>query len=82
MASASLIRPSGSNGLYVCARCAFRAISLAPKTTKRGVGTKYLAKVAEAKQDWDNRAREIQQGNEKSILAKLEERGLVHTVTG
>ena len=43
---------------------------------------KYLAKVADAEREWQEKAARIQAGKEKSMLTTLEERGLVHTVTG
>ncbi|EKD17135.1 uncharacterized protein L3040_005355 [Drepanopeziza brunnea f. sp. 'multigermtubi'] len=82
MASRSLIRSSTRPNPNVCARCAFRASkSLAP-TSKRWIGTKYLAKVANAELEWEEKAKKIRAGEEKSMLSILEERGLVQKVTG
>lgn len=82
----SILRSSAQNGLYsglyVCARCSFRAANISRKPIRRGLGTKWLAKAAEAKEKWDKQANDIRSGKEKSMLTKLEERGLVHTVTG
>jgi tyrosyl-tRNA synthetase len=38
--------------------------------------------VAEAKKEWGALAQDIKHGKKKSMLAVLEERGLVHNVTG
>jgi tyrosyl-tRNA synthetase len=43
---------------------------------------KYLAKVADAEKEWQEKAATIRAGKEKSMLTILEERGLVQTVTG
>ncbi len=43
---------------------------------------KYLAKVADAEKQWKDKAARIGAGEEKSMLTILEERGLVHTITG
>jgi tyrosyl-tRNA synthetase len=43
---------------------------------------KYLTKVAEAEEEWKEKAARIKTGKEKSMLTILEERGLVQTVTG
>lgn len=43
---------------------------------------KYLAKVADAENQWKDKAARINAGEEKSMLTILEERGLVQTITG
>ena len=43
---------------------------------------KYLAKVADAELAWQAKASNIKEGNEKSMLTLLEERGLVKTLAG
>ena len=43
---------------------------------------KYLAKVATAEKEWNEKAARIRDGHEKSMLTILEDRGLVQTVTG
>ncbi|KAI9743584.1 MAG: tyrosyl-tRNA synthetase [Claussenomyces sp. TS43310] len=52
------------------------------KTCRRMVGTKWLAKKADAEKDWQQRAQEINAGKRKSMLRILEERGLVHQIAG
>ena len=82
MASPSLFRSSTRPDLYVCARCAFRASSNPQKTAMRWIGIKYLTKVADAEMTWQQKAWEIKDGKKKSMLSILEERGLVHQITG
>jgi hypothetical protein len=82
MAPPSLLRSSTRPNLYVCAGCAFRALQAPGKTTKRWIGLKYLAKVADAEKQWKEKAARINAGKEKSMLTILEERGLVQTITG
>jgi tyrosyl-tRNA synthetase len=43
---------------------------------------KYLAKIADAEINWQEKASRIKAGQEKSMFTILEERGLIHTVTG
>jgi tyrosyl-tRNA synthetase len=52
------------------------------KTTRRSIGLKYLAKVADAEDQWKEKAARIRAGKEKSMLTILEERGLVQSITG
>ncbi|KAE9366519.1 hypothetical protein N431DRAFT_417315 [Stipitochalara longipes BDJ] len=82
MASRSLFRASTRPDLYICARCALRASQSQSKTTRRWIGMKYLAKVADAEKQWKEKAESIRAGKEKSMLTILEERGLVQTITG
>ena len=56
--------------------------SMMCKTTKRWIGMKYLAKVADAEEAWQQKASRIRAGKEKSMLTILEERGLVQRTTG
>jgi len=82
MASPSLLRVSTRSDLYVCARCAFQASKASQKTTRRWIGTKYLAKVADAELQWQEQKLEIKAGKKKSMLTILEERGLINQTTG
>jgi tyrosyl-tRNA synthetase len=41
-----------------------------------------LTKVADAEMAWQQKAWEIKDGKKKSMLSILEERGLVHQITG
>lgn len=79
MATASLFNRSARPDIYVCARCASRNSS---KASRRWIGTKYLAKVADAELQWGQKAVDIKAGKQKSMLSILEERGYVHQVTG
>ncbi|PBP27590.1 hypothetical protein BUE80_DR001496 [Diplocarpon rosae] len=82
MTSNSLLRSSARPNLYVCARCRFRASKLPNSTAKRWIGTKYLAKMSNAEEEWKQKASRVWAGKEKSMLTILEERGLVQTITG
>jgi len=82
MAPASLFRGPTRPDLYVCARCALRASQGPSRISRRWIGMKYLAKVADAEKQWKDKAAKINAGEEKSMLTILEERGLVQTVTG
>ena len=82
MAPHSLLRTSIRPGSYDCAKCAFQATNGSHKVTRRWIGLKYLAKVADAETKWQERALDIRAGTKKSMLTVLEERGLVNAVTG
>ncbi|KAL2061213.1 hypothetical protein VTL71DRAFT_7486 [Oculimacula yallundae] len=82
MASPSLYRRSARPDLYICASCSLRASRSPSITARRWIGMKYLAKVANAEADWAKKASEIRSGKKKSMLTTLEERGLVHQITG
>ncbi|KAG9233632.1 hypothetical protein BJ875DRAFT_535277 [Amylocarpus encephaloides] len=82
MASPSFLRTSTRPDLYICARCSLRAARSPSRTTRRWVGQKYLAKVANAEYEWAQHAVDIQMGKRKSMLAILEERELVNQITG
>jgi tyrosyl-tRNA synthetase len=78
----SLFGNASRRELYICSTCAFKASKASIKTSQRWIGTKYLAKVKKAEQEWQEQAKEIRAGNVKSMLTILEERGLVHQITG
>jgi len=59
-----------------------RASKITQKTARRAIGTKWLKKTADAETNWQIQALEIKDGKKKSMLKILEERGLVHNVTG
>jgi tyrosyl-tRNA synthetase len=65
MASPSLFRNPIRNDLYICARCAMRASTSPGKTTRRWIGMKYLAKVADAELQWEQKAEIIRSGKQK-----------------
>jgi len=46
------------------------------------MGPKMLRKVTEAETQWQEQAFDIRDGKKKSMLSILEERGLVHDITG
>lgn len=79
MVQPSIFRSATRPGLHVCARC---AIKVSRRDGKRWISQRYLAKVADAELKWQERALEIKQGKKKSMLTTLEERGLIHAVTG
>jgi tyrosyl-tRNA synthetase len=78
----SLLGNTTRQDLYICSRCAFKASKISSKTPRRWIGQKYLAKVAQAEQQWQEQAVEIRAGRKKDMLTILEERGLVHQITG
>jgi len=82
MISPSLFGSTSRQELYICSRCTFRASKVSFKTTRRWIGQKYLAKVALAEKQWQEWALEIKAKKRKSMLTVLEERGLVHQITG
>ncbi|KUJ18977.1 uncharacterized protein LY89DRAFT_508940 [Mollisia scopiformis] len=82
MASRSFLRASSRPEAYVCPRCTLQASNASGKTIRRWIGTKYLAKMADAEMAWSQKASSIKSGKEKSMLTILEERGLVQTFTG
>lgn len=82
MVSLSLLRSAGRQELQVSSRRAFKASGVSSKILRRWIGLKYLAKVAEAEKQWQEQAAEIRAGRKKSMLTVLEERGLVHQITG
>ncbi|RQM08832.1 hypothetical protein DH86_00002961, partial [Scytalidium sp. 3C] len=49
---------------------------------RRWIGQKYLAKLADAEMSWQEKASKIRAGEQKSMLAILEERGYVHAIAG
>ncbi|KHJ35421.1 putative tyrosyl-trna mitochondrial precursor [Erysiphe necator] len=49
---------------------------------KRWIGMKYLAKVAAAEDEWQQKSLRIRAGKEKDMLTILEERGLVNQAVG
>jgi tyrosyl-tRNA synthetase len=67
---------------YICSRCSFRASNLVKRSQRRSIGLKYQAKVAQAQKEWQAQAVKIRKGEQKSMLSILEERGLVHQITG
>ncbi|KAK0114325.1 tyrosyl-tRNA synthetase [Cadophora gregata] len=82
MAPPSLFRRSTRPNLYVCASCALRASTSPTTISRRWIGMKYLAKLANAEAQWQEKAAKIEAGKQKSMLTILEERGLVNSITG
>lgn len=79
MAWSSLFQTTTRPDLHVCASC---ALKFSRQTSRRWISQKFLAKVADAELKWQEQALEIRQGKRKSMLTTLEDRGLVHSVTG
>ncbi len=82
MASPTVFRNAVQADFSICPRCAFRTSKLLNKAARRGIGMKYLAKKENAELAWSQKAKEITTGQKKSMLTILEERGLVHQITG
>lgn len=82
MTSHAVLRPTTRSDLYICARCSFRARNGIPRVSRRGLGTKFIAKVADAEQDWKQKALRIRKGEQQSMLSILDERGYINQITG
>lgn len=82
MASQHILRRATKQEASLCTRCYLRAITPANFTSKRWIGMKYLAKVAAAEDEWQEKASRIKAGKEKSMLTIFEERGLICNTTG
>ncbi|RDW75897.1 tyrosine--tRNA ligase-1 [Coleophoma crateriformis] len=82
MASPSLLRSTTRQELYVCARCTLRASKLHGNTARRAIHRSTIEKQREAAKQWKALAKEITAGTKKSMLTRLEERGLVHSIAG
>jgi len=76
MASSPILQSPARPNLY---RCIFGAKL---NVSRRGIGTKYLAKVKVAEQEWAEKAAEIKDGRRKSMLSILEERGYINQIAG
>ncbi len=72
-------------GQPICWRCMSRGSLLARqpwRVARRFVGQKYLAKKADAAEEWERQAARIRAGKQKSMLSILEERGYIQEITG
>ncbi|PQE06036.1 tyrosyl-tRNA synthetase protein [Rutstroemia sp. NJR-2017a BBW] len=78
----SLLRNPSRPDLYICARCALRSSRNSNNAARRWIGTKYLAKVADAQLAWGEQAKAIRSGKKKSMFKILEERGYIHQTAG
>ncbi|KAI0994993.1 Tyrosine--tRNA ligase [Podosphaera aphanis] len=81
MAPKASLQRTSKQGIYMCTRCALRGVSHPSFVSKRWIGMKYLAKVAAAEDQWQEKALRVTAGKEKSMLTILEERGLVLKTT-
>jgi tyrosyl-tRNA synthetase len=82
MATHSLFQTAFYRSRYINIRCAFRTLEVFRRDTRRSIGSKYLAKVAEAEKQWKEQSKAIRDGRQKSMLSILEERGLIHQIAG
>jgi tyrosyl-tRNA synthetase len=73
---------SSQQSFIIYARCVLRTNDHFRKNERRSIGTKYLAKVGEAERQWKEQGKLIRDGEKKSMLAILEERGFVHQIAG
>ena len=64
--------------VYLCPQCCHRIL----RQQHRNISQTFLSKVAEAKEQWSQRAEEINAGRRESMLSILESRGLLHDVIG
>ncbi|RKF54041.1 Tyrosine--tRNA ligase, mitochondrial [Golovinomyces cichoracearum] len=82
MASQMFSRKPIGREVYYYSRFRVRSEVTGIRTTKRWIGMKYLAKIADAEDEWQKKASRVRAGKQKSMLTILEERGLICQVTG
>lgn len=68
---------------YICADCRKWLSDQSPHhQQRRHIAQSALRKIQSAEEEWKARAEDIKSGRAKSILEKLEERGLVNQIVG
>jgi tyrosyl-tRNA synthetase len=78
----SLFQTAFRRSHCIYTRRVFRTSAIFRRDARRSIGTKYLAKVAEAEEQWKEQSKAIRDGRQKSMLSILEERGLIHQIAG
>jgi len=66
----------------ICSDCQRWLSEVGQKQQRRNITQNHLRKISIAEQDWQERKDAIQTGAAKSILDRLEERGLVNQIVG
>lgn len=67
---------------FICSDCRRWIAEVALKQQRRNITQNHLRKISIAAQEWEERKDAIEAGQAKSILDKLEERGLVNQIVG
>lgn len=67
---------------YICVRCSTRAARIPGRSARRSLHLSTIAKREDAEKDWQAKAAKIRAGEQQSMLSILEERGLIHTISG
>ena len=75
-----------SRSSYICAKCIRRIQVRYPSTVarvaaKQGFTYKYGQKLEKAAEEWQDKAVEIRNGGQESMLSILEQRGYVEAIT-
>lgn len=82
MVSNRLLSKAVRRTQYICSDCQ-RWLSEQPALRQqRQISHNALRKIQTAEEEWQIRAQEIQDGKSRSMLEKLEERGLVNQIVG
>lgn len=83
MVSSRLLSRNRQRLQYICSDCQrWLAETSQPVQQKRHITQNALRKMQSAEEEWFIRAEEIRSGKRKSVLDKLEERGLVNQIVG
>lgn len=67
---------------FVCADCRKWLATRSSSIQRRGISQNHLRKIKIAEKEWEDRKHAIQEGQSRSILEKLEERGLINQIVG
>lgn len=83
MVSSRLLSRKHQKLQYICSDCRrWLAETSLPSQQQRNITQNALRKMQTAEEEWLIRAEEIRNGKRKSVLEKLEERGLVNQIIG
>lgn len=83
MVSSRLLSRKQQRLQYICSDCQrWLAETSQPVQQKRRITQNALRKMQSAEEEWFIRAEEVRSGKRKSVLEKLEERGLVNQIVG
>lgn len=84
MVSSRLLLRRNQRLQYICSDCRRWLAETSPDTQqqKRTISQNALRKMQSAEEEWQARAEEVRGGHRKSVLEKLEERGLVNQIVG
>lgn len=83
MVSTRLLSRARQRSQYICSDCTrWLAETQTRQQQQRHISQNALRKIQTAEEEWEVRAEEIRSGKAKSVLEKLEERGLVNQIVG